>query len=60
MEKIEAVIFDMDGLVLDTERLWLESVERTNEVYGTNVPLSLIVDIKSSLLNLEKTQKLQN
>lgn len=44
MNKIEAVVFDMDGLMFDTERLWLNSVKRTNEVYGYNVPEELIIE----------------
>lgn len=43
MDKIEAVVFDMDGLMFDTEKLWLDGVAKTNEVYGYNVPLELIV-----------------
>lgn len=41
--KIDAVVFDMDGLMFDTEKLWLDSVKRTNEEYGYDVPLDLII-----------------
>ena len=41
---IKAVVFDMDGLMFDTERLWLDAVKKTNEVYGYNVPESLIIE----------------
>ena len=44
MKKIEAVIFDMDGLMIDTESLFLNSCLKTNEVYGFNVPKTLIVE----------------
>ena len=42
--KIKAVIFDMDGLMFDTERLWLDSVKRTNEEYGYDVPEELVIE----------------
>ena len=41
--KLEAVVFDMDGLMFDTERLWLDSVIKANEKYGYDVPLDLII-----------------
>jgi len=44
MNKIEAVVFDMDGLMFATEKLWLDSVIKTNEVYGYNVPEELIIE----------------
>ena len=44
MNNIEAVVFDMDGLMFETEKLWLDSVKKTNEVYGYNVPIDLIID----------------
>lgn len=44
MNEIEAVVFDMDGLMFDTEKLWLDAVQKTNEVYGYNVPLDLIIE----------------
>ncbi len=43
MNEIKAVIFDMDGLMFDTEKLWLDGVIKTNEVYGYNVPPELII-----------------
>ena len=44
MDNIEAVVFDMDGLMFDTEKLWLDSVIKTNEVYKYKVPTSLIIE----------------
>ncbi len=43
IKNIKAVIFDMDGLMFDTEKLWLDGVIKTNEVYGYNVPPELII-----------------
>lgn len=44
MIKVEAVVFDMDGLMFETEKLWLDSVIKTNEVYGYDVPVSLVIE----------------
>ena len=52
MNQIEAVLFDMDGLMFDTEKLWLDGVKMTNEVYGYDVPLDLIVECMG--LRMEK------
>ena len=44
MKDIKAAVFDMDGLMFDTEKLWLDSVMKTNEVYGYNVPMDLAME----------------
>jgi len=44
MRNIKAVIFDMDGLMFDSERLWLNSAIRTNKEYGYQVPEELIIN----------------
>lgn len=44
MNNIEAVVFDMDGLMFETEKLWLDSVIKTNEIYKYKVPTSLIIE----------------
>lgn len=43
MERIDAVVFDMDGLMFETEKLWLDATIKTNEVYGYDVPPELII-----------------
>lgn len=42
-ENFEAVIFDVDGLMFDTERIWVESVMKTNKDYGTNLTKDFLV-----------------
>lgn len=44
MLSVDAVVFDMDGLMVETEKLWLDSVIKTNEVYGYNVPAWLVIE----------------
>lgn len=44
MKDIKAAVFDMDGLMFDTEKLWLDSVMKTNDVYGYNVPMELAME----------------
>jgi len=34
----------MDGLMFETEKLWLDAVKKTNEVYGYKVPLEIIIE----------------
>lgn len=44
MKKIEAIIFDMDGLMFDTEKLWIDAVIRANKEDGYQVPIELAVE----------------
>ena len=44
MDKIEAVVFDMDGLMFDTERIWVDSVMKTNKEYNTNITKEFLLD----------------
>ena len=49
--KIKAVILDMDGLMFDTERQWLEAVRECNKIYSFNVPDELIIRLMGCHLN---------
>ena len=44
MENIQAVIFDMDGLMFDSERLWVNSTIKTNINFGYKVPEEVIIE----------------
>lgn len=44
MIRVDAVVFDMDGLMFDTEKLWLDAVIKTNEEYGYDVSPELIIE----------------
>ena len=50
MHKIEAVIFDMDGLILDTERLALPALRRAGESIG----ITLTDDILTGMIGLDE------
>lgn len=41
MKEVKAIIFDMDGLMLDTERLFLKAYQQAAEEYGFTLPLEL-------------------
>lgn len=42
--KIKAVIFDLDGLILDSETWGINAIKKTNEVYHYNLPISLAIE----------------
>ena len=43
---IEAVLFDMDGLMFDTERLWTEAWMATAKAEGLPVNLDVVVAMR--------------
>ena len=49
--KLEAVVFDMDGLMFDTENLWLKSIELTNTNHGFNVSRELAISCMGKRLD---------
>lgn len=45
MDKIEAVIFDMDGLMVDSERLWIDSVLKVAEECGYCISEEFLISL---------------
>ena len=41
-QKYRAILFDMDGLMVDTERLYLQANDRIAARYGTTVTMGTI------------------
>ena len=46
MSKISHVLFDMDGLILDTEPLYTEATVQVSSKYGSNVQFSWDLKVK--------------
>lgn len=44
MERVDAIVFDMDGLMFDTEKIWIDASERANNEFGYNVPKEIVID----------------
>ena len=58
MKKIEAIIFNMDGIMFNTIQLWIDSVLLTNHIYGYKIPIDLLINsIGKSKLEIEKVLK---
>ena len=45
MNKIEAVVFDMDGLMFDSERLWMQSLMKACQMQGHNISEKYLISI---------------
>ena len=54
--KYKAVIFDMDGLLLDTERIFLDAFEKTCRMLGLEFDMSLFIKLIGT--NSVKTKEL--
>lgn len=45
MNKIEAVIFDMDGLMVDTEKIVIECYKKVSRVLNIDIPLEVLYQL---------------
>lgn len=45
--KISAVIFDLDGLLLDTEPIYLEAYSKVCEKYGKDYSLDVRINVRN-------------
>ena len=54
--KYKAAIFDMDGLLLDTERIFLDAFKKTSETLGFEFDMSLFIKLIGT--NAVKTKEI--
>ena len=45
MKNLEAIIFDMDGLMIDTEILYIKACKRASFEYGLNIPDEVFLEM---------------
>ncbi len=56
MEKISLVIFDMDGLMFDTERINILAWQEIGKEFGYDIPASVVMEVIG--LNVVETEKI--